>query len=641
MASDDNAPRKRGRPPKTPRQSAPAAPSSTPSQQPPETPQPHTRTPQSAPQPLRQGSGSSPVQASPPSKTTPKSSVIKALPTVRDHTTDQLDKEGDEYIPKERDPGGETKVDEYGYLKNGRTYRCRTFRILSRGKKLFMLATECARVLGYRDSYLLFNKNRSLHKIIASQAEKDDLISQDILPYSYRSRQIAIVTARSMFRQFGSRVIQNGRRVRDDYWESKARKQGFTEEDLAGEKRPGGQKAREAAAAAAAEAASAGTLPALGHNDVVYSNEAHLEGGLAPHGLPPGFGPIPSSLAPLPMINPAPSDDPRMREYNSFPRPRQELAGQPYQDRSQPSTAAEILNQASHTADFSKILNQQRDYRSKGLDDYWHRPREIDPTDPQLLSTASSQVDSIAADSHALQEGINPSGIVSTTMPQNLVQSQHSLPQQSSYTQALHSQPSVSQSAMRSISQTIQPNQLHHRSPSMALGVAGTSQAYGYPQGQQQLWGQPPPQASPVPNSQHLGMPQYASQLHAQLSPSPHLHQTPPPHHPSPSPRHQSRTAPSPQLQGQQGMASVGYPGATAAAYSAMQGVRGMYTASPAGGGNPPFLAGTPQQQQVSMGMGLGTNVAMPGWPSTAGGSLQQPGPPQAGSPPGGWPTNY
>ena len=35
-----------------------------------------------------------------------------------------------------------------------------------------MLATECARVLGYRDSYLLFNKNRSLYKIIANQQEK-------------------------------------------------------------------------------------------------------------------------------------------------------------------------------------------------------------------------------------------------------------------------------------------------------------------------------------------------------------------------------------------------------------------------------------------------------------------------------------
>ncbi|OAQ60071.1 chromatin-remodelling complex, RSC SWI/SNF subunit Rsc7/Swp82 [Purpureocillium lilacinum] len=104
-----------------------------------------------------------------------------------------------------------------------------------------MLATECAKKLGYRDSYLLFNKNRFLYKIVASQVEKDDLVQREILPSSFRSRQIAIVTARSMFRQFGSRVIEDGRRVRDDYWETLARKQGFTEADPAGEKRPGSQ----------------------------------------------------------------------------------------------------------------------------------------------------------------------------------------------------------------------------------------------------------------------------------------------------------------------------------------------------------------------------------------------------------------
>jgi hypothetical protein len=176
-------------------------------------------------------------------------SVIKALPTMRDHTTNQLGPEGDEYVPREYDEAGEKKVTNTGHLQDGRDYRCRTFFVPNRGDKLFMLATECARVLGYRDSYLLFNKNRSLYKIIATQAEKDDLIHQEILPFSYRyrSRQIAIVTAKSMFRQFGSRVIINGRRVRDDYWELKARKQGFTEEDLAGEKRPGATKARDAA----------------------------------------------------------------------------------------------------------------------------------------------------------------------------------------------------------------------------------------------------------------------------------------------------------------------------------------------------------------------------------------------------------
>jgi Chromatin remodelling complex Rsc7/Swp82 subunit len=170
-------------------------------------------------------------------------SVLKALPTVGDHTTDQLCPEGDEYIPREYDEEREKKVTSTGRLLDGRNYRCQTFSVLNRGDKPFMLATECARVLGYRDSYLLFSKNKSLYKIVATSAEKEDLIHQEILPFSHKSRRIAIVTAKSMFRQFGSRVIDNGRRVRDDYWEEKARMQGFTEKDLAGEKRLSASKA--------------------------------------------------------------------------------------------------------------------------------------------------------------------------------------------------------------------------------------------------------------------------------------------------------------------------------------------------------------------------------------------------------------
>src|ERR1700712_2476602 len=229
--------------------------------QPPQTPQAQTTN---LPPQL---SNVTPTQTSPP-KSTPTKTVIKALPTVRDHTTDQLGPAGDEYIPREYDEAGEKKAQPNGQLLGGREYRCRTFLVPNRGDKLFMLATECARVLGYRDSYLLFNKNRSLFKIIANQVEKDDLVNQEILPFSYRSRQIAIVTARSMFRQFGSRVIVNGRRVRDDYWETKARKQGFTEADPAGEKRPGASKAREAAA----EASQSSGMLGGPHGEIVYSN---------------------------------------------------------------------------------------------------------------------------------------------------------------------------------------------------------------------------------------------------------------------------------------------------------------------------------------------------------------------------------
>ncbi|PTB78131.1 hypothetical protein M440DRAFT_1372451 [Trichoderma longibrachiatum ATCC 18648] len=291
-----------------------------------------------------------------PPKPTPTKTTLKALPTVRDHTTDQLNPSGDEYIPRETDEFGEKKVMPNGQLLGGRQYRCRTFLVPNRGDKLFMLATECARVLGYRDSYLLFNKNRSLYKIIASQAEKDDLVQQEILPFSYRSRQIAIVTARSMFRQFGSRVIENGRRVRDDYWETKARKQGFTEADPAGEKRPGAAKAREAA-----EAAQNSVLMGNPHTEIVYNNTpGPYPGAPQPH-LVQGMMGAPGSATRMPALTIGPDlSDNRPRDYGGIVKggPRQEITGPPYQDQTRPSPLVELHSQAHHAADFNRSSPQ-------------------------------------------------------------------------------------------------------------------------------------------------------------------------------------------------------------------------------------------------------------------------------------------
>lgn len=449
-----------------------------------------------------------------------------------------------------------------------------------------MLATECARVLGYRDSYLLFNKNRSLFKIIATQAEKDDLIAQDILPYSYRSRQIAIVTAKSMFRQFGSRLINNGRRVRDDYWESKARKQGFTEEDLAGEKRPGAAKARDAAAA---EAASAGVLPALGHGDVIYSNGPHLEGLPHPQALPPGLASLPSSLGPLPMIHLAPTDDPRMREFTSIPRPRQEITGAPYQDRTQPSPAAEILNQASHTAEFNKTLNQQRDHRGKYLQDYWNRPREVPVSTPLQPSTQSDPIGSVSQALPSPQ--ISATGMMNPAQQSAMSHGQSQMMAAQGYSQQPHQQNPLAQSPVRGMPQSVRPDQLQHRSSGLSLGSTGAPQAspYGYPT-QAQMWGQPPPQPQQSPMSAHHGLPQYSS--HVQ-QPSPHPSQ--PPHHPSPQLHHQQSGGSMPG-----GMNYGGMTGAMAAGYPSMA-ARGM------------FQPGQNPQQFMPQTTG-GQPSTMPGW---------------------------
>ncbi|KAL5341833.1 chromatin remodelling complex Rsc7/Swp82 subunit-domain-containing protein [Aspergillus crustosus] len=562
----------------------------------------------------------SPPLASPPEKTTPsKAPLVKALPTVRDHTTDQLNPERDEYIPKEFDDAGEQKVDANGYLQGDREYRCRTFTVPLRGQKLFMLATECARVLSYRDSYLLFNKNRSLHKIIATQIEKDDLIQQDILPYSYRSRQIAIVSARSMFRQFGSRVIVNGRRVRDDYWESKARKQGFTEEDLAGEKRPGGAKAREAAAEAA-NANAANMLPALTHGDVIYSNALET--------VPGG-----ALSQQLPMIMATTADDPRLREYNSIPRARQELTGQPHHDRSQPSSAAEIINHATHTAEFNKILTSQRAFRQKGLGEFYSKQRDAPVT------TAQTQPEPTASVAQPLQSPrLSTAGVLSSTPAQpNLMPQAPMMPSQAGFQPpTLHQQPSVAQSPIRAMP-PVRPELMNQRSNPALAPQAGP---YGYPpQQHQQMWGQPPPQPQPSPlSSNPQGIPQYPSQMHQpgsqpqpqhQQSPSPLAHNLPQ-QHPSQSPRNQvlpsvpqmpqSYAMHHPQAPQQQAIASMGFQGG-ASPYPNMA-ARGMYP-SQHGPAGQQFIPGNPQQP----GMGMGINPAMQGWP----GQPMQPGHPQPG----------
>ena len=436
-----------------------------------------------------------------------------------------------------------------GHPLGGREYKCRTFLVPNRGDKLFMLATECARVLNYRDSYLLFNKNRSLYKIIATQPEKDDLIHQEILPYSYRSRQIAIVTAKSMFRQFGSRVISNGRRVRDDYWEAKARKQGFTEEDASGEKRPGAAKARDAAASEAANAASVG----LGHSDIIYSN-----GPLDSHGQPQGpqagpGGTVPASAGPLPMIHLAP------RDYGNIPRPRQEISGPPYIERSQPSSAAELLNQATQTAEYSKAINQQRIFRGKGMEDFWNKPRDIPASASQQPAETNQAV------SQSLQSPqLATSGMLATGQQSVIQQQSSQIMSPPPYSQQHQGNP-LSQSPVRGVPQAMRPEQLHHRSSTLSYpqtGGAGQS-TYGYQASH--AWGQPPPQPHQSPLSGHHGMPQYSPSAQSHSShPSQSTHQPPQLHH--------SQSSGSMHA----GMGYQGMGGMSASSYSPMA-TRGMY----------------------------------------------------------------
>lgn len=140
--------------------------------------------------------------------------------------------ENDEVILPE-DAEGETKVDKMGRLQGDREYRVRVFTIEGKGERLYMLSTEPARCIGFRDSYLFFQKHPNLHKIILAEEAKRDLIERNIIPHSYKGRAIGVVTGRSVFREFGAKIIIGGKKVTDDYQATAARANGDVEGALA------------------------------------------------------------------------------------------------------------------------------------------------------------------------------------------------------------------------------------------------------------------------------------------------------------------------------------------------------------------------------------------------------------------------
>ncbi|OAL00760.1 hypothetical protein IQ06DRAFT_275656 [Phaeosphaeriaceae sp. SRC1lsM3a] len=162
----------------------------------------------------------------------PKGGVPQVLRTTIDKegtTVDVINDEAD--LPEDEE--GEKKVDKDGNLLGGRDYRVRIFTISGRGDRQYMLSTEPARCCGFRDSYLFFTKHLRLHKIIVDDNEKRDLIDRDIIPHSYKGRSIGVVTARSVFREFGARIIIGGKRIIDDYYVADAKAQGAVEGELA------------------------------------------------------------------------------------------------------------------------------------------------------------------------------------------------------------------------------------------------------------------------------------------------------------------------------------------------------------------------------------------------------------------------
>jgi hypothetical protein len=83
-----------------------------------------------------------------------------------------------------------------------------------------MLAMEPTKALGYRDSYLFFHKHSSLQRVRITDNEKKLLVDMGMLVTWFKNRDVAVVTARSVFKCFGHKIIKRGRRIKDDYYET-------------------------------------------------------------------------------------------------------------------------------------------------------------------------------------------------------------------------------------------------------------------------------------------------------------------------------------------------------------------------------------------------------------------------------------
>lgn len=139
----------------------------------------------------------------------------------------QIDREAnpdvvnDEYLT-ETDPQGETKINELGELQGGRKFRVKTFKVPGKGDRLYCISTDVARMVGYRDSYFLFQKHINLYRFTVEESAKFKLINDGYLPVSFKTRHAYLITARSAFKEFGARLIVDGKQVDDDYYEQEA-----------------------------------------------------------------------------------------------------------------------------------------------------------------------------------------------------------------------------------------------------------------------------------------------------------------------------------------------------------------------------------------------------------------------------------
>jgi hypothetical protein len=156
-----------------------------------------------------------------------------------------------------------------------------------------------------------------------------------------------------VFIQFGHRVIVNGQRIRDDYYEERARKDHHVEthhHDV--------RELRQQAALAAATAAISST----------NTHNAHL---------PP---PAPVAIA----ASGPHADIPRPREY-PLPKAKPPVFGAPWHEHYQALSASMMLEKAQAVMRYNTLIAGERKTRTNMWDDWWTpASARVKPEDQQM-----------------------------------------------------------------------------------------------------------------------------------------------------------------------------------------------------------------------------------------------------------------
>ncbi|KAJ1506154.1 hypothetical protein HMI54_005284 [Coelomomyces lativittatus] len=125
----------------------------------------------------------------------------------------------DEEPDTEVDLIGESKITVDGILLGKRIFKVPTFVIPERHPtRHYMFAPDVAKCIGQRDGFTLFMKYPQLTRLWTTESQREYLTQVGLLSSHLRSRNITLITARTVFRHFGHAVIKKGKPIRDDYW---------------------------------------------------------------------------------------------------------------------------------------------------------------------------------------------------------------------------------------------------------------------------------------------------------------------------------------------------------------------------------------------------------------------------------------